>query len=95
MIVGVGEITLVIPENNSLKDKRKVLKSIIQRTRNKFNVAMAEVEHQDIVNLSVLGFTVVSNDKRFINSLIDKIFNFIDSLGLAVVRDQSFDIIQY
>lgn len=95
MIVGVCRLTLLAPESQSLKDKRMVLRSIKDRTRLKFNVAIAEVGSQDDWQEAVLGFAVVANDKRFVQEMVAKIVNFIDGLAIAKIIDEEKDVIQY
>ncbi len=79
MNVGVARISLRIPENQSLKGKRHVLQSIITRVRDKFNVAVAEVENGDKWQLATIGISYVSNDGRHVNEVMDHIVNFICS----------------
>lgn len=55
------EVELIIQESFSLKDKRRVLKSILDKSRAKYNVAAAEVSEQEILNRAVLAFSSVSN----------------------------------
>ena len=95
MIVGVCRLTLLAPESHSLKEKRMVLRSIKDRTRLKFNVAIAEVGSQDNWQEAVLGFAVVANEKTFVQEMVQKIINFIDGLALAKIVDDEKDIIQY
>jgi len=95
MVVGVCRLTLLAPESQSLKDKRMVLRSIKDRTRLKFNVAIAEVGSQDDWKEAVLGFAVVANEKKFVQEMVAKIVNFIDGLALAKLIDEEKDIIQY
>jgi len=73
MNVGVCKIRLRLPENLSLKGKRQVLKSIINRVENKFNVSMAEVDDNDLWQLTTLGICCVSNDKRHTNEVLSKV----------------------
>ena len=77
MNVGVCKIRLRLPENLSLKGKRQVLKSIITRVGNKFNVSVAEVDDQDLWQLATLGISCVSNDKRYTNEVLSKVVDFI------------------
>lgn len=65
-------------EGNSLKDKRQVIRSIIERLKNRFNISIAEVAHLDVLRRSTIGFTVVSNEKAYIERLMGKVINFID-----------------
>ena len=95
VFVGVCRFELWIEDNESLKGKRSVVKRTIQRTRNRFNCAMAEVDDNDVLNRAVLAFTVVGNERRFVNSMVNKIVDFIEELGTAPVGDVIFDIDQY
>ncbi len=93
MVVGLGNIQLRLHDCRSLKGKRKVVKAIIQRIRNNFNVSVAEVGSNDIHQRAEIGFALVGNDRTVINSKIDKIFNLTDALGLAEVIDTDMEII--
>lgn len=77
MNVGVCRVRLRLPENHSLKDKRRVLKSIISRVANKFNVSIAEVDDLDNWQLATLGICFVSNNSRYTNEVLSKIIDFI------------------
>ena len=77
MNVGVCRIKLRLPENLSLKGKRRVLKSIIARVRSKFNVSVAEVDDQELWQLATLGICCVSNNNRYTNEVLSKVVDFI------------------
>ncbi len=77
MNVGICKIKFRLPENLSLKGKRRVLKSITTQVRNKFNVSVAEVDDHDLWQLATLGVSFVSNDKRFTNEVLSKTITFI------------------
>lgn len=79
MIVGTCEIELIIYEANSLKEKRHVIKSIIERIKTRFNASIAEVDYNDLWNRSLIGVAVVSNKKALCESMIAKIIDFIDN----------------
>jgi len=79
MIICSCEIELLIYEANSLKEKRQVIKSIIQRIKTKFNASVAEVGYNELWNRSVIGFAVVSNNKSLCVESIDKIILFVDN----------------
>ena len=93
MVVGICCLDLRISENNSLKGKRRILKSMIERVTNKFNVSMAEVGDHDIWQSSQIGFCMVGNDKRFVNSALDKIIDFIDAMNIAEIIESDIEII--
>ncbi len=66
-----------MPENASLKGKRRVVKSITARVKNKFNVSVAEVDDQDLWQRATLGICCVSNDKRYTNEVLSKVVDLI------------------
>lgn len=86
MVVGVLEVTLGVPAF-TLKEKRSVVKRVLQRSRNVFNVSASEVAHHDIPGSAVLGFAAVSNDRRYLEGQLQKLENFIDGLGVAEILD--------
>jgi len=93
MVVGVVRLTLQIPENNSLKGKRRVIKQIVERTRNRFDIALAETGMSDSHRQAELGLACVGNDRRVINSVLDRAINYIDSLGTALISGHELQII--
>jgi uncharacterized protein YlxP (DUF503 family) len=93
MVVGIGIITLRLHECRSLKGKRKIVKSIISQMRNKFNASVAEVGSNDIYQRAQIGYSLIGNDKRVINSKLDKAVNLVDALGLAEIIDTEMELI--
>jgi hypothetical protein len=93
MMVGVARITLRLHENHSLKEKRRVLKSIIEKSRHRFNVTVAEVADQDLHQRATLGVAVVGSDSRVLNSLLDRIIAYMDALQLADMIHQEIELI--
>jgi hypothetical protein len=79
MIVCSCEIEILIYESNSLKEKRHVIKSIIERIKSKFNASVAEVGYNELWNRSLIGIAVVSNNKNLCDASISKIITFIDN----------------
>ncbi|TME26701.1 MAG: DUF503 domain-containing protein [Chloroflexi bacterium] len=79
MHVGVARVALHLAENSSLKGKRMVVKSVAQRVRNRFNVAVAEVDTQDAWRVVTLGIVCVSDDPRHSNEMLSKVIDFIES----------------
>ena len=78
MIVGALRIVLQIPESHSLKDKRQVVRSLLQRARNDFTVAAAEVGDTERWQIAELGFAYVSESEAHVNEVIDKVARFIE-----------------
>ena len=87
MTIGALEIDLGIPGVHSLKEKRMVLQSLKDRIRQEFNVSVAEVEHHDVWQSSVVGVAVVSNDGRFANQVLSKVVDFVRSFSSVTVQD--------
>lgn len=85
MIVGAGIVDIVVGGSRSLKEKRSVVRRILSRTRNTFNISIAEVGSYDDWKRCRIGFSVVGNERGFVNSKIDKVVNFIEGLHLADV----------
>lgn len=93
MVVGMGIITFRLHECHSLKGKRKIIKSIIRRLQNKFNASVAEVGFNDIYQRSQIGFSLVGNNRKVVNSKIDKVFNMAEEFGLGEIIDTEMEII--
>lgn len=79
MIICSCEMEILIYESNSLKEKRQVVKSIIERIKSKFNASVAEVGYNELWNRSLIGFAVVSNSKNLCEGSINKIISFVDN----------------
>ena len=95
MVVGVCQLELYLHDNFSLKGKRQVLKSIVQRARKRFNIAIAEVADQDLWQKAVLGICAVGNDRQKVNSTLDQVIHFIEETQLTDVADSQIEIINY
>ncbi|BBO85147.1 DUF503 domain-containing protein [Desulfosarcina ovata] len=93
MVVGVGCMVFRIHECHSLKAKRKVVKAMVARIRNHFNASVAEVADNDIYQRATIGVSMVGNDRRLINAKLDKLFNFVEDLGLAEMIETDLEII--
>ncbi|MGD9110420.1 MAG: DUF503 domain-containing protein [Phycisphaerales bacterium] len=76
MIVGVMTAQLYLHGVTSLKQKRSIVKSLIERLKSRFNVSVSEVDHQDIYTSALIGIALVTNETRFVNRQFDKIIDF-------------------
>ena len=92
MVIGSGIISLLIVESRSLKEKRGILNRILKRTQNEFNISIAEIGENDHWKRAKIGFSVVGNDRRYINGKIDHVLKFVDSLHLAEVLNAKIEI---
>jgi len=92
-VIGVCKLDLRIPENHSLKEKRHVLRKLIDRVRTRFNVAISEVGDNDLWQRAQMGFCTVGNDRRHINSSLDKVIYFIEQMNLVEMVRTEIEII--
>ena len=93
MVVGVGIIKFKLYGVSSLKEKRSIVKSIVSRIKNKFNISIAETDFNDSHLWAQIGFSIIGNDSRVMNSKLDKVFNLADDLGLAQITDTQMEIL--
>ena len=80
MTVGTLRLSLYLSDTRSLKQKRAVVKKILERSKSKFNIAAAEVGDNDIHSRAVLAFVTVGNSSRLVNSSLDKVLNFVERM---------------
>jgi len=93
MVVGILKIVFYLPENRSLKGKRKVVRSMIDKVKARFNMAIAETGSNDKWQRIELGITTVGNDRRHIDSSLNHVLDFLDSLCLAQMIETDMDIV--
>lgn len=93
MVVGTLKIELHLSEGRSLKGKRKVLRSITDKVRSRFNVSVAEVGSNDKWQKIEIGISAVGNDRRHIDSSLNHVLDFIDSLYLAEIVNTEIEIL--
>jgi uncharacterized protein YlxP (DUF503 family) len=93
VVIGAMSIELFIHENESLKGKRRIVKSIIGKVKSRFNVAIAEVEYNDKWQRIGLGISAVGNDRGHIDSVLATVLTFIESMYLAELVDSRIEII--
>ena len=94
MVVGVCRLELRLAENRSLKGKRQVVRSVTTRLRNRFNLAVAEVEDNELWTTAVLGLVSVSNDGGHAREMLEKACQFVESLRLdAEVTDRYIEVV--
>lgn len=93
LITGICELELRIYEANSLKEKRRVIKSIMEKLKSRFNISIAEVGLNDVWKSSILGFACVSNNTAHANEIISKVIKFIDGDSRVEIVNQNIEII--
>jgi uncharacterized protein YlxP (DUF503 family) len=94
MVIGTARVTIFLPENYSLKDKRQDVKSILARTINQFHVAAGEVGENDNWQRAVIGVACVSTDPRHANEIISKVVSYIENnLPEGGIEDYEVEIL--
>lgn len=92
MVVAAVRLTLLIPDNHSLKGKRKVVKSLIEKVRHKFEAAVAEVDDHDLWQKAQVGVAVVGNDATLLATRLDQIMRFMEEQHLAEIVDSQVEL---
>lgn len=92
MVVGTLKIEFLLSDNRSLKGKRKIVRSMVDKVRNKFNMSIAEVGSNDRWQKIELGVSAIGNDRRHIDSSLNSVLRFLDSLCLAQIVDTEMEI---
>ncbi len=93
MVVGTLKIELHLHDNRSLKGKRKIVRSMVDKVKHRFNVAIAEIGSNDKWQRIELGVSTVGNDRRHLDASLTNILAFLDSMYLAEIVDSRIEII--
>src|SRR3954454_7459713 len=91
MVVGILRLTLYVPGAASLKDKRQVLRKVVDRLRARFNVSVAEVGDNDVWQRAVIGICAVANDHSFVNEVLDKCARDASNFAEIVKREMEIE----
>ena len=93
MVVGILRLTLYIQGASSLKEKRQVVRKVVDRLRSRFNVSVAEVGENDVWQRAVIGISAVANDHSFVNEVLDKCAR--DAGNIAEILNREMEIETY
>jgi len=93
MTIGVLQLELSIGDAMSLKDKRRVVKSLKDRIAHGHNVSVAEVGALDLHRTAILGIAMVSNDSKYVEGALSKIVDFVRSVGTCDLTDYQIDLL--
>ncbi len=91
MLIGSCLVDMRLKGVKTLKNKRSIIKKLINRIKKNFNVAIAEVGKQDISDRAEIGFTVVSTERSHLDSQIDNIINDMEYFGQPDIEIINFD----
>lgn len=92
LLIGLINFDLYLPMVSSLKEKRSIIKSLIKKSRNKFNLAIAETDDNDLWKNANISAVTVSNERKYIDSLFSKYVNFVDEIVEVELRDYKVEI---
>jgi hypothetical protein len=95
MVIGVLEMMLYLPESHSLKEKRRVVKSVKDKVRSRYNVSIAEIDAQDLWQRACLGVCSLGNDRRYLNAQLEEVIRFVERLQVAVDIDTRIELLDY
>ena len=93
MVIGVLTVFLDIPGSSSLKDKRQVLRSLLDGLRRKYNVSAAELDSLDSRRRATIGVTIVSNDKVFANQVLNSAMGRVESDPRVTTLDYTLEFL--
>lgn len=94
MYIGALQLTLRIPLSASLKDKRQVVQSVLQRVRNKFEVAAAEIATLESWQVATIGVSCISNSARHTEDVLEHVRRYIEETRPDVeVTDEQLEVI--
>lgn len=92
MVTFTLTIKLQLPGVDSLKEKRRIIKSLVTKLKNNFNISAAEVGDNDIHRQAVLGIALVTNDRRFGDEVISKVINRVETVSEVNVLEINTEI---
>jgi uncharacterized protein YlxP (DUF503 family) len=84
-------VVVEITDGLTLKDKRQVIRSLLDRMRNRFNVSSAEVGENDSIRYAELGAVAVANDRRFLDRMMAKVLDLIEAEPRVVLLEQDLE----
>ncbi len=93
MLVGILQLQISVFDAMNLKDKRRVILSLKDRIRNTFNVSVAEVDLQDNIRSAVLGVAMVANERRFLDSALSRIVEFVRKIPTLNLIDYHMETV--
>ena len=96
MNIGACRITLDIPGNKSLKDKRRVVRSLCDRVRHRFKLSVAEVDQQENLRRAVIGLATVSESAKLASESLEKAANYAETIASdGVIIETDIDVFRY
>lgn len=95
MVVGIARFELVLHAPQNLKEKRGIVRKILGRCRERFPISAAEVGYQDLWQRSQIGVALVAQDAETVESVLSRMEEEIERIGLAEVCDRESEIVHF
>ncbi|GAB4248621.1 DUF503 domain-containing protein [Deferrisoma sp.] len=95
MVIGVARFDLYIPEARSLKEKRSVVRRVVDRVRNQFPVSVAEVDSLDLHQRATIGFAVVSGSAEVADRVVEGVLRFVEDQHLAQILSVDREFVHF
>ncbi|MFQ5586447.1 MAG: DUF503 domain-containing protein [Thermodesulfobacteriota bacterium] len=95
MVLGICRLDFHIHQSSSLKEKRQVIKSVMGKVKSRFNVSIAEIGDHELRQKSCIGICVIGNERAYINSVLDRIINYVEALNIAEMVNHTIEIESY
>ncbi len=93
MIVAIGTFELHFPEVHTLKEKRQVLRCLLDRVKARFNASIAEVDHNDLWQRSTIGVALVANDRTLLAKMAGRIEEILADHAQVEIKDYYWDYV--
>ena len=90
---GILSVIIEVHSSESLKDKRHVVKSILDTAHNKFNVSAAEIDHLDSHKTAGLAFACVANEAAHVSTVLNKVLSHVESYPECEVVDTHIEMV--
>ena len=94
MIIGSCKLRFTAEWVTSLKEKRMVVKSIVEKAKHKFNISAAEIDLQDIHQTIAVGFACVTNDAVLAEQIVNNVIDYMDYNTDAVLENTEIEILR-
>lgn len=93
MVIGVLELDIRLFSPNSLKDKRSIIKRLISRIRNTFNVSVSEIGHQNLCQRALVGVALITTERSFAQRVLSKIMRFVEKQRDISLIDSKMEVL--
>jgi uncharacterized protein YlxP (DUF503 family) len=95
MVVGVCHLDVLIEGVGSLKGKRQVMRSLIERVKQRFNVSISEVGDHDVWQRAQIGISVVGSDQETLDSVLSRLLSFIEETNLVQILKSNVEFVHF